>query len=507
MSEVIEEVVEEVIDVEDESVNLQGYSAYEIAVMNGFEGTEQEWLDSLKGKDGTSGITPTIGSNGNWFIGDTDTGLPSRGETGSTGENGKDGYVQYTAGDNITIENNVISAEVPEIDLSDYATKEETGNLNNLDTTDKSSLVNAINEVASTSGEDNKLFEIALKKSSLETPRIDTEDYPLFLPLMKYLHDEGRGNDRLVKMPLVNIYTARDLLNWTDGKNNQIFTIRENDYWFASSYRIALDNIGKVDTQGNVTIISISVEAVKENNQITRISNVSIANTTVKLATKGYVDNSLANSGFLESTDLKTINGNSLVGSGDITIGDSEKIIIKNIQEAHDKTIEFLNRYLETNDIDCVRVQHNVQYSTITRKITDIKVDDVGAFYIIRARYNYVVEPSYSANIKYGVAYIKWYDIPAPTFYVVKEEWDNKHITEMYSAPITEPNYVWSNGIYPSSLTEKYVMLEGNINNLPLGTKNTTAYTPTPNSYNPATTKYVDEAIASAITTTLGGSY
>ena len=32
-----------------------GKSAYEIAVDNGFEGTEQEWLDSLKGKDGQDG--------------------------------------------------------------------------------------------------------------------------------------------------------------------------------------------------------------------------------------------------------------------------------------------------------------------------------------------------------------------------------------------------------------------------------------------------------------------
>ena len=30
----------------------RGYSAYEIAVQNGFEGTETEWLQSLKGLDG-----------------------------------------------------------------------------------------------------------------------------------------------------------------------------------------------------------------------------------------------------------------------------------------------------------------------------------------------------------------------------------------------------------------------------------------------------------------------
>lgn len=33
--------------------NVNGKSAYEIAVKNGFEGTEQEWLDSLKGQGGS----------------------------------------------------------------------------------------------------------------------------------------------------------------------------------------------------------------------------------------------------------------------------------------------------------------------------------------------------------------------------------------------------------------------------------------------------------------------
>lgn len=51
-----------------------GKSAYEIAVANGFVGTEQEWLDSLKGD------APRIGDNGNWFIGDVDTGVSAEPE-------------------------------------------------------------------------------------------------------------------------------------------------------------------------------------------------------------------------------------------------------------------------------------------------------------------------------------------------------------------------------------------------------------------------------------------
>ena len=40
---------------------------------------------------GADGITPTIGDNGNWYLGDTDTGKPSRGEMGPVGPKGDTG--------------------------------------------------------------------------------------------------------------------------------------------------------------------------------------------------------------------------------------------------------------------------------------------------------------------------------------------------------------------------------------------------------------------------------
>lgn len=43
------------------------------------------------GVDGQDGVTPTIGDNGNWYLGDTDTGKPSRGEAGPQGPAGADG--------------------------------------------------------------------------------------------------------------------------------------------------------------------------------------------------------------------------------------------------------------------------------------------------------------------------------------------------------------------------------------------------------------------------------
>ena len=41
--------------------------------------------------DGADGITPTIGENGNWYLGDIDTNKPSRGEKGDTGSTGPTG--------------------------------------------------------------------------------------------------------------------------------------------------------------------------------------------------------------------------------------------------------------------------------------------------------------------------------------------------------------------------------------------------------------------------------
>ena len=44
-----------------------------------------------KGATGPAGTTPTIGANGNWFLGSTDAGKPSRGATGPQGPKGDTG--------------------------------------------------------------------------------------------------------------------------------------------------------------------------------------------------------------------------------------------------------------------------------------------------------------------------------------------------------------------------------------------------------------------------------
>lgn len=76
---------------------FKGDSAYTIAVANGYQGSEADWLASLvgaagaKGEPGKDGLTPHIGTNGNWFIGATDTGISAQGEKGKDGTAGDKG--------------------------------------------------------------------------------------------------------------------------------------------------------------------------------------------------------------------------------------------------------------------------------------------------------------------------------------------------------------------------------------------------------------------------------
>lgn len=61
----------------------QGLSAYQIAVKYGYEGSESDWLTSLRGDPG---YTPYIGDNGNWFVNGVDTGTSATGTVKVTSE-------------------------------------------------------------------------------------------------------------------------------------------------------------------------------------------------------------------------------------------------------------------------------------------------------------------------------------------------------------------------------------------------------------------------------------
>ena len=63
--------------------NDQRYDIYQMAVASGYNGTYEEWLQSIKGKDGQDGHSPviTIGDNGHWYIDGVDTVVNARGDS------------------------------------------------------------------------------------------------------------------------------------------------------------------------------------------------------------------------------------------------------------------------------------------------------------------------------------------------------------------------------------------------------------------------------------------
>ena len=92
-------------EVQTLNIGKNGMSAYEIAVKNGFVGSEQEWLDSLKGEDGQQGSQGEPGPQGpQGAKGDTGAagpqGLPGeKGEKGDPGRTPERGVDYYTPDD------------------------------------------------------------------------------------------------------------------------------------------------------------------------------------------------------------------------------------------------------------------------------------------------------------------------------------------------------------------------------------------------------------------------
>mgnify|MGYP005925552037 CR=1 FL=1 len=58
--------------------------------------TVEDGVDGKPGAAGAGGITPTIGPNGNWYLGEEDTGKPSRGAIGAPGKDGHSPVVTAT---------------------------------------------------------------------------------------------------------------------------------------------------------------------------------------------------------------------------------------------------------------------------------------------------------------------------------------------------------------------------------------------------------------------------
>ena len=132
------------------SRGADGKSAYEVALQNGFTGTEADWLTSLKGQKGDTGAKGEPGEKGErgekGEAGETgekgekgDTGTPGKdGVNGTDGKDGADGFsptvtvTETSTGATITAtdKNGTTTAKIQNgsgtpVDLSDYVKKTE----------------------------------------------------------------------------------------------------------------------------------------------------------------------------------------------------------------------------------------------------------------------------------------------------------------------------------------------------------------------------------------------
>ena len=228
---------------------------FNVEAKNGADGK-----DGLNGKDGVNGqdgLTPTIGDNGNWYLGDTDTGKPSRGEVG------------------------------PSPDLSDYVKNTDyakdgqggvisTGNHFRVYSNNGVPYVNSINSEQYSSSGDN----IFIGKGTLESIKDDyvgsstpVQDLTSTVTNIQEEQDENKPkNTASGEMITVDDAIKYKLFNFmVDGASEQITTTGKNlfDYTTvrsASGLTTTINTDGSITTKGTPTVDYIKLVLEKDYN-------------------------------------------------------------------------------------------------------------------------------------------------------------------------------------------------------------------------------------------------
>lgn len=519
------------------------------------------------GAPGQDGTTPTIGDNGNWYIGSTDTGKPSRGATGQTGQtgatgpagrdgvdgisptatvtksgstatitvtdkngtttttvsdgtngtNGRDGYVQYTAGDNITIENNVISASGG--DLSNYYTKSETD-----------AKINSIKGIHLLNPYNNYMMHTYFLdffasgqvtwSSALMTPYLvaimndyidnfnEDADYNM---ITVYVND-GIGNNRFVSR----------IENWSKTNKRPSYMSTYDTYlgYYMRS------NISLTYTDGRCTSASASIlNYPATNNYYPLLKGNTYEYTPTSdynPATKKYVDNNKGQTiqystmptasadtvgqvvQFTGATDTYT-NGYFYIGVNNSGTYSWEQI---NVQPSSGgssfvNAVHFVDVYSPSNTkVHLYRTRTYLDYDDITmgtavceaikNAYNDARNYFETGFNIIRIESGEYTNTTIEYTINWNgnkptgwqLAYVSLYS------------------TKYFGRRMIQFLITWSGD--DISAISNYTISSDTIKGLAVD--NAVSYTPTSN-YHPATKKYVDDAIATAITDALGGSY
>lgn len=115
----------------------------DLGLPQGIQGPQGASVQGPIGKTGNDGLTPTIGDNGNWFIGSTDTGVHAQGPKGDMPDV-SDFVTSATLSQNLTVINAAISKRALQSDFANLQAQvkdntdnvaENTGNIVNMTAT------------------------------------------------------------------------------------------------------------------------------------------------------------------------------------------------------------------------------------------------------------------------------------------------------------------------------------------------------------------------------------
>lgn len=270
---------------------VKGKSAYEVAQMNGFTGSEKDWLASL------IGVTPHIGENGHWFIDTKDTGVIA-----------SPSLAGYATED-------YVKNEISKIDLTPYASKKEvTEAILGIKIPDVSNFVTQ-KEI------DKAINAIDFPEPDL-TPYAKKTDIPDVTDLISQEELQEAINN--IEHPVVDLseYAKRNELPSLAGLATEEYVRQKiaeaqmsgdvevdlSDYYTKTEIDLKFDNIDipEVDITGLAT-----EEFVEE--AIASIEMPSVDG----LATESYVDNAIANiehptvdlEPYAKKTDLPSLEG------------------------------------------------------------------------------------------------------------------------------------------------------------------------------------------------------
>lgn len=227
-----------------------GKSAYEIAVDNGFEGSQQEWLATIQGVEGPQGPQGETGPQG--ATGATGPQGP-QGETGATGPQGPAGYTPVKGVDYFTqAEIDEILGEVQNVDLTQYEkTVHLTSGYSNLLTeSEKTFLVNLVGE--KTAGtyydlgcnlyiDNNKIWFISILRSTYSGIGLYLFTFPVYCSLSGYMIKFD--NTPRYYQYTINTNNVPGTYIRTDNTvvDGNYITINGTSYTIDDSSRIALD--------------------------------------------------------------------------------------------------------------------------------------------------------------------------------------------------------------------------------------------------------------------------